>query len=144
MRALFGAGCTRRRRDGGRGPLPCRTKLGVGVSRLRRPGAVRPASGGRSRVAFTQQNGRPPSETERNQIAAKEARRGRRAVAGFDLVFTPVKSASLLWALGGPEVRKAVEDAHHDAVPHALAWIETHAAYTRTGRGGPPRSMPPG
>lgn len=87
-------------------------------------------------VEFESLNGRPPSAAERNRIAAVEARRGRRAVAGFDLVFTPVKSASVLWALGGPEVREGVEDAHHEAVRSALGWLESHAAYTRVGRGG--------
>ena len=79
---------------------------------------------------------RPPTNAERNQIAAKEAHRGRRAVAGFDLVFTPVKSASLLWGLSSPEVRGHVEDAHHEAVKSAIKWVEEHAAFTRTGRGG--------
>jgi len=87
-------------------------------------------------AAFESQYDRSPSPTERNKIAAKEARRGRRAVAGFDMVFTPVKSASLLWGLGGPEVREAVEDAHHEAVTSAMGWIETHASYTRSGHGG--------
>lgn len=86
--------------------------------------------------AFATEHGRPPSAAERNQIAAKEARRGRRAVAGFDMVFTPVKSASVLWALGGPEVRAAVEDAHHEAVRSTLGWLEEHAAYTRAGHAG--------
>jgi conjugative relaxase-like TrwC/TraI family protein len=86
--------------------------------------------------AFATDHGRPPSAAERNQIAAKEARRGRRAVAGFDMVFTPVKSASVLWGLGGPQVRAAVEEAHHEAVRSALGWIDEHAAYTRTGHGG--------
>lgn len=81
-------------------------------------------------------NGRPPSETVRNHLASVEARRGRRAVSGYDLVFTPVKSVSLLWALGGPEVREQVEAAHQAAMANALAWIEEHAAYTRVGRGG--------
>jgi len=85
---------------------------------------------------FASLNGRPPSAAERNRIAAVEARRGRRAVAGFDLVFTPVKSASVLWALGGVEVRAAVEDAHHEAVTTTIAWLEQHAAFTRVGRGG--------
>src|SRR4051812_1034087 len=69
---------------------------------------------------FTSVNGRPPSAAERNQFAATEARRGRRAVAGFDLVFTPVKSASVLWGLGNPEIRRAVEAAHHEAVSNAI------------------------
>jgi len=87
-------------------------------------------------AAFAERNGRPPSATEHNQLAAKEARRGRRAVAGFDLVFTPVKSVSLLWALGGPEVRAEVEAAHHEAVASTIGWLEEHAAFTRTGQGG--------
>ncbi|MFL6108016.1 MAG: MobF family relaxase [Marmoricola sp.] len=85
---------------------------------------------------FTHENGRPPSEFARSRIAAMEARRGRRAVAGYDLVFTPVKSASLLWALGGPEMQAADEDAHHEAVTNVVGWLEEHAAYTRVGRGG--------
>ncbi len=48
----------------------------------------------------------------------------------------PVKSASVLWALGGPEIRAQVEDAHHEAVRTTLAWIEQHAALTRTGHAG--------
>jgi len=84
---------------------------------------------------FADINGRPPSAAERNKIPAIEAQRGRRAVAGFDMVF-PVKSASVLWAPGGPEVRQLVEDAHHEAVRSTLAWLEQHAAYTRTGRDG--------
>ncbi|GAB3785741.1 MobF family relaxase [Nocardioides ungokensis] len=87
-------------------------------------------------AAFEAEHGRSPSPTQRNQIAAKEARRGRRAVAGFDMVFTPVKSASLLWGLGGPAAREAVEEAHHEAVASALGWIEQHASYTRSGHGG--------
>ena len=40
----------------------------------------------------------------------------RKPVAGYDLVFTPVKSVSLLWALGNDSTRRAVEEAHHEAV----------------------------
>ncbi|WP_310962517.1 MobF family relaxase [Nocardioides terrisoli] len=90
-----------------------------------------------ARVAqFVEQAGREPSQSERGRLAANEARRGRRAVAGFDLVFTPVKSASVLWALGGPAVRAEVEAAHHEAVASTIGWLEEHAAYTRTGHGG--------
>jgi hypothetical protein len=60
------------------------------------------------------------------------------------MVFTPVKSASVLWALGGPQVRAAVEDAHHEAVRSALAWVETHAAYTRAGHAGAAQTDAPG
>ena len=60
----------------------------------------------------------------------------RQTVAGFDLVFTPVKSVSLLWALGDDAVRRAVEEAHHDAVADAIGWLERNAAFTRIGAGG--------
>ncbi len=60
----------------------------------------------------------------------------RQTVAGFDLVFTPVKSVSLLWALGDDAVRRAVEDAHHAAVADAIGWLERNAVFTRIGAGG--------
>ena len=47
-----------------------------------------------------------------------------------------MKSVSLLWALGGPEVRPQVEAAHHEAVASTIGWVEQHAAFTRTGHGG--------
>jgi conjugative relaxase-like TrwC/TraI family protein len=136
MEALFGEG-RHPDRDAllAAGHSPASTKLGAAYPSYAdlAPYSQRVAD---AVAAFAEQNGRPPSATERNRIAAKEARRGRRAVAGYDLVFTPVKSASLLWGLGGPEMRQAVEDAHHEAVASALGWIEQHAAYTRTGHGG--------
>jgi len=90
-----------------------------------------------ARVADTDAElGRSLTAGEQQLIRAEESRRVRRPVAGFDLVFTPVKSASLLWALGGPQVRAVVEDAHHEAVASTIGWIETHAAFTRTGRDG--------
>lgn len=82
---------------------------------------------------FGLQHGRLPTTAEHRQIQAQEATRQRHAVAGYDLVFTPVKSVSLLWALGGEDVRRAVERAHHAAVADTLDWLEQHAAFTRTG-----------
>ncbi|HEX6874305.1 MAG TPA: MobF family relaxase [Nocardioidaceae bacterium] len=64
---------------------------------------------------------------------AYDASSARKAVAGYDLVFTPVKSASLLWALGDEAIRRAVEEAHHEAVADVLGWLERHAAFTRAG-----------
>lgn len=40
----------------------------------------------------------------------------RQPVAGYDLVFTPIKSISLLWGLGDQRVRAVVEEAHRQAV----------------------------
>jgi hypothetical protein len=121
MRALFGAGLH----------PDTEAMLAAGVTNAQtRLGRPFPAYGDLApyaqRVAektqeFTSIHDRPPLAAERNQIAAKEAHRGRRAVAGFDLVFTPVKSASLMWGLSSPDVRGQVEDAHHAAVTSALA-----------------------
>ncbi len=144
MRALFGQGLHPDAEAMLAAGAPARaTKLGAAYPTY---AALAPYS---QRVAdaveaFATEHRRPPSAAERSQIAAKDARRGRRAVAGFDMVFTPVKSASVLWALGGPEVRQAVEDAHHEAVRSTLAWIETHAAFTRAGHAGTAQIEPPG
>ena len=73
---------------------------------------------------WERENGRAPSPVVSSKIEAQEARKDRRAVAGYDLVFTPVKSASLLWALGSASTRQAVEDAHHEALADTLAWLE--------------------
>jgi hypothetical protein len=83
------------------------------------------------------ETGREPTEAEEKKVKADEARRHRAAVAGFDLVFSPVKSAALLWALDEREwVRDAIRQAHENAMHEALALVEEHAAYTRTGAGG--------
>ncbi|MGQ1840286.1 MobF family relaxase, partial [Kocuria turfanensis] len=57
-------------------------------------------------------------------------------VAGYDLVFSPAKSVSLLWALGGDEARKAVETAHNEAIAETLGFLEQEGTYTRRGRNG--------
>jgi conjugative relaxase-like TrwC/TraI family protein len=81
--------------------------------------------------------GRAASASEVKKIQAEEAGRARAAVAGFDVVFAPVKSAALVWALDErPAVRAAVRGAHEAARDAALALLEEHAAFTRTGRAG--------
>ncbi len=57
-------------------------------------------------------------------------------VAGYDLVFSPPKSVSLLHALGAPEVRDAVNQAHLAAWQAALAYLEAEACVTRRGKNG--------
>ncbi|HZR92284.1 MAG TPA: MobF family relaxase [Gaiellaceae bacterium] len=57
-------------------------------------------------------------------------------VAGFDLVFSPPKSVSLLHALGDEQTRRAVQDAHLAAWQAALAYLEDEACVTRRGRNG--------
>jgi conjugative relaxase-like TrwC/TraI family protein len=69
--------------------------------------------------------------------AAREAttRRGgqRRAVAGFDLTFSPPKSVSVLWAAAPAEGRQKIWDAHHEGVAAAMRFIEREASLSRTG-----------
>ncbi|NCL75747.1 MobF family relaxase [Rhodococcus sp. YH1] len=62
--------------------------------------------------------------------------KARSPVAGYDLVFTPAKSISLLWGLGDERVKAAVEQAHAQAVTETLEWIENEVIYTRRGAGG--------
>jgi Ti-type conjugative transfer relaxase TraA len=62
--------------------------------------------------------------------------RGAIRVPGFDLTFSAPKSVSVLYALGGDDVRRAVRDAHDAAVHAALGYMERHAAMGRRGRGG--------
>jgi conjugative relaxase-like TrwC/TraI family protein len=57
-------------------------------------------------------------------------------VAGYDLVFSPPKSVSLLHALGSEEVRHAVNQAHLAAWQAALAYLEQRACVTRKGKNG--------
>ncbi len=51
---------------------------------------------------------------------------GRRRVAGYDLTFSAPKSASVVFALDGEEVARAVVAAHTEAVTGALRYLERH------------------
>lgn len=64
------------------------------------------------------------------------SRRRTRSVAGFDCVFTPAKSVSVLWALGDDHVRRQVLAAHRAAVAATLRYMEREVARTRAGAGG--------
>src|SRR3954453_21542715 len=57
-------------------------------------------------------------------------------VAGFDLVFSPPKSVSLLHALGDEDTRRAVNEAHLSSWQAALTYLEDEACVTRRGRNG--------
>ncbi|MFJ5535168.1 MobF family relaxase [Streptomyces sp. NPDC093261] len=82
---------------------------------------------------------------EADQLAAGKkpaaARRtgalGRRVkVTGFDLVFRPQPTLTLLWALGDEETRAVNEAAHECPIAAVLAWIEDEAAILRFGAKG--------
>ncbi|PUB20845.1 DNA primase catalytic core [Promicromonospora sp. AC04] len=81
-------------------------------------------------------SGRPVTDAEVARWLAKRGHQPRRAVAGYDLVFTPSKSISVLWGLGDPDTREAITKAHTDAWQDTLAWIEAEGALTREGAGG--------
>ena len=54
---------------------------------------------------------------------------------GWDLVFRPVKSLSLLWAFGTPELSRIAREAHQAGVEAAIAKLEDYAV-VRRGRNG--------
>ena len=56
-------------------------------------------------------------------------------VPGWDCVFAPPKSVSLLWAVLDPKTQAVIETAHHQSVVKALQYLEGHA-YSRRGQGG--------
>jgi TrwC relaxase len=87
-----------------------------------------------AREFFRAEHGREPADARElaGQIA-KDSRPRTQTVAGFDLTFSPVKSVSTLWAVAEPAVAAAIERAHQAAVQDALAFIEKHALFTRTG-----------
>ncbi|MFE7777735.1 MobF family relaxase, partial [Streptomyces sp. NPDC057445] len=59
----------------------------------------------------------------------------RRARTGYDLTFS-CEELSLLFALGGPEVRGVVLDVLAQARTETVAWLERHALAVRTGPAG--------
>ncbi|WP_231110234.1 MobF family relaxase [Mycobacterium avium] len=90
-----------------------------------------------ARRIFAEQYGRAPADDrELTGFIARETRARTTAVAGYDLTFSPVKSVSSLWAIAPRDVAKVVEECHDAAVTDALAWLETHAALTRSGTDG--------
>jgi conjugative relaxase-like TrwC/TraI family protein len=87
-----------------------------------------------ARELYLTEHGREPMDARElaGQIA-KESRPRTQTVAGYDLTFSPVKSMSTLWAVAEPAVAAAIDRAHQAAVKDALAFIEKHALFTRTG-----------
>jgi conjugative relaxase-like TrwC/TraI family protein len=57
-------------------------------------------------------------------------------VAGFDMTFSPSKSVSVMWAMGDPTTRAAIEDVLSQALAEVISWAEDHVFFTRTGAQG--------
>jgi conjugative relaxase-like TrwC/TraI family protein len=90
-----------------------------------------------ARRKFAEQYGRAPADDrELTGYIARETRARTTAVAGYDLTFSPVKSVSALWAIAPMNVAAVVEECHDAAVADALTWLESHAAFTRSGTNG--------
>ena len=56
--------------------------------------------------------------------------------AAWDLTFSDPKSVSVLWGVGTPEIREAIDRARGAALKETLAWIEDNAGLSRRGKGG--------
>ena len=66
----------------------------------------------------------------------------RASVAAFDLTFSAPKSTSVVFALGGPDVARAVADLHGQAVAGSLSYLERHGI-SAVRRSGPARLVVP-
>ncbi|MFG3342376.1 MobF family relaxase [Glycomyces sp. NPDC048151] len=83
------------------------------------------------------ETGRAATAAETAAVKREEASRQRTSVAGYDLVFSPVKSVSILFGLHPDEhMRAEVKAAHDAAVASVIGMLEQHAAFTRSGVGG--------
>lgn len=89
-----------------------------------------------AQLATLHPNAPPPTPERVREYLTDELGTARQPVAGFDLVFSMIKSGKVLWGLGGPEIRRIVEDIHDHAWRTALTYGEREAGYTRVGANG--------
>ena len=88
------------------------------------------------REMFAEEHGRAPFDArELSGFIARQSRSTRRAVAGYALTFTPVKTIAILWALAPRALSRKIERAHRRSVQKAIDYLEEHAAFTRIGPG---------
>ncbi|MFI9019315.1 MobF family relaxase [Streptomyces griseus] len=86
--------------------------------------------------AFEAEYHRAPADgAELGRYLAARSGPQRRATTGYDLTFSN-EELSLLFALGGPKVRRVVLEILAQARTEALTWIEHNALAVRTGPGG--------
>ncbi|WP_293308268.1 MobF family relaxase [Mycolicibacterium sp.] len=90
-----------------------------------------------ARDIFEEKHGRAPGdERELTGSITGISRKLMASVAGYDLMFVPVKSVAALHALAPLPIAKTIEDCHHRAVNDALDMLQDTAAYTRVGANG--------
>ncbi|WAH99741.1 MobF family relaxase [Arthrobacter sp. MMS18-M83] len=88
-------------------------------------------------IAFRDAKGRDARDSEElGKFITAATKAPQQAVSGYDLVFSPPKSVSTLWALGDEETRKAIEKAHDQAIKDTLGYLEREAIATRSGVNG--------
>ncbi len=98
-----------------------------------RPGVERDALRRDAARSLLAEKGRGTEDTTVASYLATRGRGPRQNVAGFDCVFTPAKSVSVLWALGDDEVHQGVRAAHEAAWRQAMEWVQEEASVTRAG-----------
>lgn len=85
---------------------------------------------------FRDERGIEPSNAQLVQFVAQNSKAHQKAVAGFDLVFTPPKSISIAWGLGDEQLRRGIESAHERAIQDVIRHLEQNVVMTRRGRNG--------
>lgn len=75
----------------------------------------------------------PATRADAIATIEKAERRIGQPVAGFDMVFSPVKSVSSLWAIADEDTRRTIYDAHREAISDVLGVLEQKALFTRAG-----------
>lgn len=73
----------------------------------------------------------PDGKTKLTQNAGQESHH-----PGWDLTFSAPKSVSVLWSQSDFDTRKAIQEAHHEAMKAAIAYLEDNALYTKRSHGG--------
>ena len=87
-------------------------------------------------MMFRDERGIEPSNAQLAQFIAENSKAHQKAVAGFDLVFTPPKSISIAWGLGDEQLRRGIESAHERAIQDVIRHLEKNIVMTRRGRNG--------
>lgn len=85
---------------------------------------------------FRDERGMEPSNAQLAQFIAENSKAHQKAVAGYDLVFTPPKSISIAWGLGDEQLRRGIESAHERAIQDVIRHLEKNVVMTRRGRNG--------
>ena len=78
----------------------------------------------------------PVDAGELTAFTARISKPAPQPTAGYDIVFSPCKSASLVWGLGGEAARQQIAAIHDEAVKLTLERAERDVAFTRAGKAG--------